>query len=257
MILYQAAVLGIVQGLTEFLPVSSSAHLILFPYFLGWQPHPLVFDTSLHLGTALAIVLYFWRDWLDMIKNRKTLALVIIGVIPAGIFGVLFGDYIEEQFRSPLLIAFALVLGTAVMEISVKYLNSLKSVQKGISAKDSLFIGFMQILALAPGMSRSGMTISGGFFRRIEKDLSVKFSFYLAAPIVVGAGLFSLLKSYKLNHTLCFVDLSFLLGFMMAFIVGFASIKFLIDYMKKHGFGIFIWYRLILATLVLVVYLLR
>lgn len=255
MILSQSIILGIVQGLTEFLPISSSAHLILVPQFLKWEEHTLFFDTALHLGTGLAVILYFWRDWAGLLKNKKLLTAIVVGTIPAGIAGLIFNDLIESGFRALPLTALAVLIGTVIMELSEKYLSSAKDTKAEVSIKDSLLIGFMQMLALVPGMSRSGMTISGGFFRKIDKEAALKFSFYLSAPIIIAAAALNFIKSYQRDQSLSFLDLNFVVGLLIAFIVGLLSIKFMLSYIRRRGFGIFILYRILLVGLILTSYL--
>jgi len=255
MFIFQAVILGIVQGLTEFLPVSSSAHLLFVPKLFNWPEHTLFFDTALHLGTALAVILYFLRDWINILKNGKDLTKIIIGIIPAGLAGFLFSSYIEMNVRSLLVVSFTLIAGTLIMLFAEKYVRGKGSLKEKVSLTDSIFIGLMQVLALVPGMSRSGMTISGGFFRRIKKEEVVKFSFYLSAPIIFAAAAFSFIKSYKAAGNFDFLDGSFAIGFVMSFLTGLFAIKFMLAYIDKKGFGVFIWYRLFLALLVLLFYL--
>ncbi len=255
MTIIQSLVLGIIQGLTEFLPISSSAHLILVPKLLKWPEHSLIFDTSLHLGTTLAVILYFWRDWIRILKDKFFLFTIILGSIPAGLAGFFLGDIIEKNFRSQTSIAAFFLFGTIIMGISELYLKHAKKRRAGVYIKDSLYIGLMQILALLPGMSRSGMTISGGFFRKLERETATKFSFYLSAPIIITAAFFSFIKGFKATGNLSFFDLSFFSGFVTSFIIGFFSIKFMLSYIKRKGFGIFIFYRILLVVLILTLYL--
>jgi len=251
MLLIQAIILGIIQGLTEFLPVSSSAHLILVPQIFNWPAHSLFFDTSLHLGTAFAVIVYFAKDWLKIIKDRNYLLKILVGIIPAGILGFLFSDFIESNTRSLSIIAIALLVGTAIMVLSEKSLKRVKNPKIAVNLKDSLFIGVMQVLALFPGMSRSSMTISGGFLRGIKKEYAVKFSFYLSAPIIFAAACYSFIKSYKLYGSIGFLNGSFAIGVLTSFLVGLFAIKFMIEYIRSKGFGVFIIYRALLALLIL------
>ncbi|OIP97637.1 hypothetical protein AUJ94_02015 [bacterium CG2_30_40_12] len=250
MVLMQAIVLGIVQGLTEFLPVSSSAHLILVPKLFNWQEHTLFFDTALHLGTACAVIVYFAKDWLRIVKNKNYVLKVLIGIFPAGILGFLFSDFIEVETRSISIISITLIAGTAVMLFSEKIFKQATSLKTNVSIRDSLFIGVMQMLAILPGMSRSGMTISGGFLRKIKKDEAVKFSFYLATPIIFGAAIYSFIKSFKNFGGLGFLESSFAVGFITSFVIGLLTIRFMIEYIRKRGFRIFLIYRLLLALFI-------
>ena len=204
--IFEAIVLGVVQGLAEFLPISSSGHLILVPWLLGWPSHGLTFDLALHLGTSVALLGYFWRDWLVLatavvrgLTNAKARAshewrlawLIVVGCIPAAVVGILFEDLIEATFRQPaliavLLIAFGLVL--LVADLVGKRARALEQV----TLVDSLVIGCAQVLALAPGVSRSGITMTAGLFRGLDRGTAARFSFLLSAPITVAAALYKL-----------------------------------------------------------------
>lgn len=252
MFIFQSILLGVVQGLTEFLPVSSSAHLILVPKLFGLPNQTLFFDTALHTGTAFAVILYFIKDWIRIVQDRKYLLKILVGVLPAGIVGFLFNDYFEKNVRSLSIIILTLIIGTIVMAFSEKVLEKEKDTKTDINLKDSFFIGLMQVLALFPGMSRSGMTISGGFLRKIKKEYAVRFSFYLSAPIIFAAALFNFLKSFKIADNFGFLDSTFVFGFIASFLVGLLAIKFMLKYIGNKGFKLFIIYRVLLALLLII-----
>jgi undecaprenyl-diphosphatase len=255
--LLHAAVLGIIQGLTEFLPVSSSGHLVVVPWIFGWRDMGLTFDVALHVGTLAALGIYFWNDWIDILKKWREpfVWLINIGCIPAAVFGYKFDKYFETVFRSPVLVAvFMIFMGFLMMaaEKTGKKVRELGTVNLG----DSLIIGFSQVLALMPGVSRSGITITAGLFTGLTREAAARFSFLLAMPIVAGAALL------KLRHVI--VDgiphdeyAPFALGIICSAIFGFLAIKYLLHYLQKHTLYIFVWYRFVLGALILMLYSLR
>jgi undecaprenyl-diphosphatase len=255
--LIQAAVLGVVQGLTEFLPISSSGHLVVVPWFFKWQDPGLTFDVALHLGTLAAMVLYFWKDWLDILKNWKKplLWLIVLACIPAALFGLKYDKYFETVFRSPIIIAgtmifMGLLMGAAeVMSSKVRELSTIK-------LKDSIIIGFAQVLALVPGVSRSGITITAGLFDGLTRQAAARFSFLLAMPVVAGAGMLKLHKIFKYgipqNESTAFIT-----GIVLSAITGFLAIKYLLRYLENHTIYVFVWYRLVLGVLIAAVYFLK
>ncbi|MFC1621973.1 undecaprenyl-diphosphatase UppP [Patescibacteria group bacterium] len=241
----QAITLGVIQGLTEFLPVSSSGHLIILPQVFGWESQPLVFDLVLHLGTALALVGYFFRD---LINFKKLWPILLVGSIPAGIIGFLFGDFFEMYFRGTLTVAIFLILGSIFMFLAEKFA---KSKDANLGYKKSLFIGLFQALALFPGMSRSGSTISGGMFLGLSREAAARFSFLLSVPIVIAASAFKVYESLSIS-SLTF-DISLFAGFLSSFLIGLLAIKFLMNFVKKHSLFWFVGYRLLLALLLLTI----
>lgn len=267
MTIVQALILGIIQGVTELLPISSTAHLIIIPNLFGWAEHPLVFDTSLHLGTALALLLYFGSDILNIIKgfisdllnlgfnfknysdSGKLGIKIILGSIPAGIIGVIFGDTLEATFRGITWVALFLLLGSLLMFLAQKNISDDIKNPEDVSYQKSFFIGIFQVLALLPGFSRSGSTISGALLMNLNKETSAKYSFLLSVPIVFAAGIFQGISSrYELNN---FSPEILLTGLLSSFIISFISIRFLMKFLKNHGLDIFIWYRLVVAVLLL------
>ncbi len=248
MTLIQALVLGIVQGLSEFLPISSSGHLALLSHIPAWKPQPLVFDTTLHLATALTLVVYFWSDLMILITSKsKLLFFILLGSIPAGVLGFLFESDFEERFRSVGSVTLFMFLGTLLMVYAQKFGKEHMRIE-GVTAVKSIKIGFFQALALFPGVSRSGSTISGAMLSGLGQVDAARLSFLMSIPIVVLAG------GYKLVSTdWATIDVStniLAVGFISSFLMGLAVVHFLLNYLKSHGLNIFIYYRLAL-TLVL------
>lgn len=259
-IAYRIAVtLGLVQGLGEFLPISSSAHLILTPWFFGWPDPGLTFDVALHVGTLVAVVAYFWRDWVALLAaaprprsaDGRLFWLLILGAIPGGITGVLLDSLAEQALRSPLLIALTLsLMGLALL--AADHWGRRDRELHDIGVVDAALIGIAQAIAIVPGVSRSGITIAVARARGIERAAAARFSFLLGTPIIAGAAIF------KLRHLLATpgaIDGPFLAGVGVAAIVGALSIGFLLRYLRQAGLGIFVVYRLALAALVAIVLL--
>lgn len=242
----QALVLGIVQGLTEFLPISSSGHLIILPEFFGWETQPLVFDTTLHVATALALIVYFRKDLVNIFTSNKKLGIyMLIGSIPAGILGYLLQDSIENTFRSGEFVVWFLLAGTVLMFLAEKFKKS----DAAIDNKKSFVIGLFQALALFPGVSRSGATISGGMLFGLSRREAARFSFLLSIPIVLGAGLFKILDSAIEISTLSYDVLT--IGFLSAFIAGMFAIKFMLRFLNNNSLNVFIIYRILLVIFLL------
>lgn len=247
----EALILGIVQGITEFLPVSSTAHLILLPWFFKWggDLDTLTFALALHAGTLLALVICFWRDWIDMLTNRRRLfSLIIIASIPAGVAGLLFHDFIESSLRSPYIICIALVVIGVVMLLSEK-MNKNRDIDK-LNVCDAIVIGLSQAVALIPGVSRSGITISAGLFRGLDRSSSARFSFLLSTPVIGGATLLHAKKMVTTGAAHYNLEL-FMAGFAASAITGFLAIKFLMSFFKKYSLNAFVYYRFFLAAVIL------
>ena len=259
-IAYRIAVtLGLVQGLGEFLPISSSAHLILTPWFFGWPDPGLTFDVALHVGTLVAVVAYFWRDWVALLAaaprprsaDGQLFWLLILGAIPGGIAGVLLDSLAEQVLRNPLLIALTLSLMGLALLAADRWGRRDRELHD-IGVVDAALIGIAQALAIVPGVSRSGITIAVARARGIERAAAARFSFLLGTPIIAGAAIF------KLRHLLATpgaLDGPFLAGVGAAAVVGALSIAFLLRYLRQAGLGIFVVYRLALAALVVIVLL--
>ena len=243
-------ILGIVQGLTEFIPVSSTAHLILFPWFFNWngQVDTLTFDIALHAGTLAALIFCFWREWIDLfLKKQKLLGLIFLASIPGGIAGFFLNDIVEKSLREPLLISIMLVSVGVVMLISEKTYKHRRLEETGI--KDAIIIGIAQAIAIIPGVSRSGITISAGLFRGFEREVSARFSFLLATPIIAGATLLHLKKALN-AHTNYDFEI-FAVGIIASFITGFIAIKFLLSFLKRFPLNLFVYYRFALSAIII------
>ncbi len=270
----QALVMGVVQGLTEFLPISSSGHLILVPYLLGWNDpfiDSLAFSVMLHMGTLVALLAYFWRDWLRLVPaglaslrdrrigadpDRRLAWLIVVSAIPAAIVGALFNDFIEEHVRLPGSVALLLVAGAAVLWLADRW-GPQRHGLTGLSMPGAFAIGVAQAAALFPGVSRSGISIAGGLFVGLDREAAARFSFLMAMPVIAGAGLFEARKlaSGEAGVT---PELSLILiGFAGALVSGVLAIRVLLDFVRGHGLGVFIGYRVALAALVLVALLSR
>ena len=262
----ETIILGIIQGIAEFLPISSSAHLIIFRDVFGVGSFisgnmELSFDIALHFGTFLAILVYFFKDFWQMFikgftkgvkdEKGKMLWMIVVATIPAAIVGVLFEDKIEEVVRNKYwLIAICL----AIMGIIIKYTDKLSKETRSFSDmtfKDAIMIGCAQVCALIPGFSRSGTTISMARVLKINRSDAAKFSFYLSAPVVLGAVMIKVLKGEMIS-LITYDPITFIIGVVISFISGLLCIRFLLNYVKKHDYNIFMWYRLILALIVLI-----
>jgi undecaprenyl-diphosphatase len=255
----QAIVLGAVQGLAEFLPISSSAHLILVPWLLKWQDPGLAFDVALHLGTLLALLIYYRDEWIAMARSvaggqsaeRRLLQLLIVASVPGAIIGLAFEKQAETTFRSPLLIAIAMAVLAVLLWLFDK-LSPQKRTMSEMTYWDALVIGFSQALAIIPGVSRSGATITMARAVGVERGDSANFSFLMATPIIAGAGL---VEARKLFHE--GLDRSVGLGFISAAVLGLVAIAFLIRYVRTRDYVVFAVYRLLVAALVIAVFFAR
>ncbi|MFZ2049139.1 MAG: undecaprenyl-diphosphatase UppP [Minisyncoccia bacterium] len=263
MSIFHAIILGIVEGATEFIPVSSSGHLILAHKMFNIQGiNDLGVDAIFQFATILAVLVYFWSDlWHLMMvfirmcmkkivadEDKIMIYAIIVGTIPAVIFGLFLEKYMETIFRSSQLVAWTLIIGALVMYLAERYAKQ----NKTLTTNKGFIIGLFQTLALVPGVSRSGATISGGLFSGLTRESATKFSFLLSFPIIVGAGLKSFLDVYKTGEIATIGSLPLGIGFLVSFFVGLASIHFLIQYLKTHKLDIFIWYRVVLAVLIFV-----
>jgi undecaprenyl-diphosphatase len=270
MSLYQAVVLAVIQGLTEFLPISSTAHLALFPWFAGWTDPGLTFDVALHAGTLVAVLLYFWTSWLEMLgaaaglgpkadpeteMNRRLFWYLVIGTIPGAVFGFLFESKAEEEWRQPVVIGAALIL-VALFMWAGERVNRREHSLDEVSLADSVWIGIAQALAVIPGVSRSGITMSAGLFRGLDRETDASFSFLLSTPLIAGA---VLKKGMELRHGGLAPDmrLPFAAGILVSGLVGYAVIAWLIRYLSRSTFKPFIYYRLALGVVVLGWFLMR
>ncbi|MCA9342911.1 undecaprenyl-diphosphatase UppP [Candidatus Saccharibacteria bacterium] len=257
----EALILGIIQGLTEFIPVSSSGHLIIAETVFGIGNGSLAFDVALHGGTLLALMIYFWRDILDLIKalfikSKKTkLAwLLVLATIPAVVAGLLLESYAEDAFRSSLLVSFNLATIGLFMLWAESYYKKLehKTKLQNTSRNQALTMGLAQSAAVVPGVSRSGITITAGLFVGMDRVSATRFSFLLGIPIIFGA----FLKAVVFGEGLSQIQSDkgvFVVGIVAAFLSGLFAIQFLLKYLAKHTLKVFAYYRLALATLVITI----
>ncbi len=255
-----AVVLGILQGLTEFLPVSSSAHLTLAPWLLGWEDPGLAFDVALHLGTLVAILWYFRKEWmslaaasLDIVRTRRIdapekrqVVYLIVATIPGGIAGLLLNKLAEETFRAPQLIASALIVMGIVLWVVDRWSGQERSLES-IGWKDALLIGCAQMFALIPGVSRSGSTITAGRALKLDRQSAAVFSFLMSMPITAAAAIVKVPHALREHGP----SVALLVGIVTAAISSALAINVLLRYVSKHSYGVFALYRLALGLAVL------
>ncbi len=272
MTLFEAIVLGIVQGLTEFLPISSTAHLRIIPALAGWEDPGAAFTAIVQIGTLVAVLLYFWKDIfiiiaavIEGIVQRKPLEnseakmgwMIVAGTIPIVVFGKLFETQIDTTLRSLYwisgsLIGLAIILFLAEAKIKNRIKKELPlKAMENIGWKEALLIGLAQSIALIPGSSRSGVTITGGLFLNLDRATAARFSFLLSLPAVFAAGLYKLYQSWDIIVASPEHITNILAATLVAGIVGYASIAFLLNYLKKHTTTVFIAYRLLAGTAIL------
>lgn len=266
----EAIILGIIQGIAEFLPISSSAHLIIFRDILGigdsmGNSYALAFDLALHFGTVLAIIIYFFKDFWNMFikgitkgindREGKMLWYIVVATIPAALVGVLFEEIIEDVLRGEFyLIAVALIVMGIIIYLVDKH-SKMKKEISDMTMKEAFLIGCSQIFALIPGFSRSGTTIATGRALKLKREDAAKFSFYLSAPVVLGATLWFIIKNGLSSITDNMAI--FITGTAVAFIAGLLCIEFLLKYLRKNDFKLFMWYRLILGVSVIIYLILK
>lgn len=254
----QAIVLGLFQGLGEFLPISSSAHLVLIPWLFHWEDPGLTFDIALHVGTLIAVIAYFWKDWLRLVTQGFTAPkttdgrlfwYLVIATVPGAIVGYALEKKAETIFRTPLLIAVALIVMGAIL-----YWAERKSAKKddlnNITLRTSFLIGLSQALAIIPGVSRSGITMTTGLFSGLNREAAARFSFLLSAPIILGAAIIKV--PYLVSHPEM-INANFIIGMVVACISGIASIGFLLRYVQTKTFLPFVWYRFAVGALVIII----
>ena len=272
MTFWQALILGIIQGLTEFLPVSSSAHLVLVPYLLGWQiPAEQIFpfDVLVQLGTLAAVILYFWKDlwaivvdWVKALFSGKPFAsfnarlgwYLILATIPAGILGLLIKDAVEAAFQSPAATAGFLFVTAAIL-VAAEQLGKRTRDLNSLTWKDALWIGAGQALSIFPGVSRSGSTISVGMAWHLSRPAAARFSFLMSVPCMLAAGLLAVLDLRGMTSLGAFLPM-LAIGFITAGVVGYLSIRWLLSFLGKHSLNTFAIYCAALGTLVLLVWFL-
>ncbi|MBI4670423.1 MAG: undecaprenyl-diphosphate phosphatase [Chloroflexi bacterium] len=285
-LIFQALVLGILQGLTEFLPISSSAHLVLVPWLFGWNNtviSSLPFDVALHIGTLISVLAYFANDWLRLVRagissiverkigkdpDRRLAWLIVIGSIPGAVVGALAESQVEETFHAPnapvaqwAIIAIAVILALLglILFIAERAAKHIRSIAE-LKFTDALLIGVAQALAIFPGVSRSGATITAGLLLNLKRDDAARFSFLLSAPIIAGAGLkgmYDVSKEIAAGQLDSSGLLLYGIGFAAAAVTGFLAIRFLLRYLRRNSTDIFVYYRWTLAVIIIVVALLR
>jgi undecaprenyl-diphosphatase len=258
---FHAIVLGIVQGLTEFLPISSSGHLRIVPAVLGWGDPGAAFTAVIQLGTMAAVLLYFradlWRialAWLRSLRDPSVRGdldarmgwYIILGTIPISVLGLAFKDPIENKFRNLELIGTSLIVFGFVM-LAAEAVSRRDRPLREINSRDGLVIGFAQALALVPGVSRSGATISAGLFRNFDRAAAARYSFLLSVPAVVLSGLFELRHAGEGNLPVG----ATVVATLIAFVVGYASIALLLRYLARHTIAVFVGYRVVLGVMVI------
>lgn len=256
---------GILQGLTEFLPISSSGHLVLFHDLLKIDlPDDLTFDVILHLGTLVALILFFWSDIIKYLKaflksfissdfkndiEQKLAWYILIATIPAAVFGYLFEEQIKSIFRNPNSVALMLIIFGIFLGLADKFGKKLKEI-KQLNLSNSLVIGLAQAIALIPGVSRSGITIIAGLSQKLKRESAARFSFLLSMPIIFGAGIKKISEiSISQNNEIIVL----VLGFLSAAISGYLCIKYFLKFLENHSLWVFVWYRVVLGVVILVI----
>lgn len=269
--LFHALILALVQALTEFLPVSSSAHLILTPWLLGWPDHGLLFDIALHLGTLVAVLLYFLKTWVrlaflaigrevwkpkpgevdrDLYENPKLLWLLVAATFPAGIAGLFLKDFIETVLRSPAVIGVMLIVVGLLMAAVEKRGGLVRDLNR-VSLGDAMAVGCAQALALIPGTSRSGITITTAMYLGITRHSAARFSFLLSTPIILGAGLKAFLDATESGGIPQEMHSAFAVGVIASALFGYAVISVFLRYLQKATLQVFVYYRIVLGVIVL------
>jgi len=267
MTILQSIILGIIQGLTEFLPVSSSAHLTIIPWILKWTGSAAFrasfegFDVALHFGTLLAIGIFFFKDWIELIKGGYKYAVkkekstegrmfwyIVLATIPGGIIGFVLDKFFEDALKKPIVIAVALIVMGIVLYIVDKKSES-KVAYEDMTLKQTFLIGLSQALAFIPGVSRSGITVTVGRALKIKRESAAKYSFMLSAPIVLAATIFKL-KDFVFG-------IPFFIGVLASFLVGLFVIKFLLEYLRKGSFKWFAIYRIIAGLAIILIVMAR
>lgn len=258
------------QGLTEFLPISSSGHLVLVPSLFGWDVPSTSFDIMLHLGSLVAVVVYFWRELLELVaaffqegetarSRRRLTYLLALGTIPAVIVGALFERTFEDFFMDPtavagfLLVTGALLIGTGILIETGEDVGAHKRSMEGMRSKEAVYIGLMQAMAIAPGISRSGATIAMGLFIGLRREDAARYSFLLSIPVIAGAALFSLRHGFDAGGEGAGALAA---GFLAAAVFGFAAVKFLLSFVRNHSLRVFAYYCWVTGLFVLALHFL-
>ena len=267
----QVIVLGVIQGLTEFLPVSSTAHLYLTSWLLGWQTEALNYDIMLHVGTLVALLIYFFRDWLQIIGqafglrigrdnelrlNHMLLWLLVIGTLPIAIIGFLFNKQAEGVWRTPWVMGTMLIVVGILMYIAENSSRKARDLAS-VNGPDAVVIGLAQALAVIPGTSRSGITISAGLFRNLNSQAAARFSFLLSAPAIGGAAAKTFWDMHKAHELHAVLETPFLVGVAVSAIVGCMVIAWFMHYLRRSSLRPFVYYRIIFGIIVLALAFIR
>jgi undecaprenyl-diphosphatase len=269
--IYQVVVLALVQGLTEFLPISSTAHLYLSSWLFGWQTESLSFDIMLHLGTLIAVVVYFFRDWLqiagqafgisigtseELSQNRALLWLLAIGSVPVGVAGLLFNKQAESTWRNPWVMGVMLIVIGVVMWVAENAGRRQRDLAT-VDVADASVIGLSQALAVVPGCSRSGITISTGLFRNLTREAAARFSFLLSTPAIAAAAAKALHEIHKEHGLHSLLSTEFVVGVTVSAISGCAVIAWFLRYLRGSGLRPFVYYRIVFGIIVLALAFIR
>jgi len=261
MTVVHAFLLGIIQGLTEFIPVSSTAHLLVTEHFMGLDPNDetlFSFSVLIQLGTLISLLIFYWQDLISLVKaffanpfsttQNKLAWYIIIATIPALIFGYVLKDAVEALFKDPLLEAAIRLLTAAVLLSVAEWLSKKNRTLESMSWLDALFIGMMQVLAIFPGASRSGTTISGGMFRGLDRPAAARFAFLMSVPVMLAAGGYEMLDVIKMPNLSQFLPL-LAVGFITAAVIGWFAIKWLIGYLSRHSLYVFAVYCAVIGMI--------
>jgi undecaprenyl-diphosphatase len=260
--LFQSIVMGLVQGLGEFLPISSSAHLVLVPWLFNWHDPGLTFDVALHLGTMFAVIIYFWKDWWRLItagltnigsSDGRLFWYLVAASIPGGLIGFLLESQAATIFRTPMLIAVMLIIMGVILYWADQRSRKTTEIEN-ISFANAMWIGLSQALAIIPGVSRSGITITTALMTGLTRESAARFSFLLSTPIILGA---ALVKMPDVVANPAMINLNFVVGMLVSAITGLASIYVLLRYVQSKSFLPFVWYRFALGAIVIAVVFLR
>jgi len=269
--LIQVIVLGVVQGLTEFLPVSSTAHLYLTSWLLGWRTEALSFDIMLHIGTLFAILIYFFKDWVQIIgqafglriggdeelkQNPMLLWLMAIATVPVAVCGFLFNKQAEGPWRNPWVIGVMLIAIGILMWLAENAGRKQRDLAS-VNLPDTIVIGVSQALAIVPGCSRSGITISSGLFRNLDRHAAARFSFLISAPAIGGAAVKTLWDMHKHHELASMIDTSFVAGVVVSAVTGTAVIAWFLHYLRRSSLRPFVYYRVIFGIIVLALAFIR
>lgn len=263
--LYQVIILAIIQGATEFLPISSSAHLAMAPWLLGWRDQGLAFDIALHLGTLAAVLIYFFKDWVQIVgqgfgmqyghdpalrKRPRMLWMLALGSIPVGVAGLLLKQHAETTFRNPWVIG-GMLIGVGLLMWVAELAGKRRKQIDGITWADALVIGVAQALAVVPGTSRSGITMTAGLFRDVDRAAAARFSFLLSTPAIGAAGLKAVYDGIKESGAASLFTMDLAVGLAVSAITGLLAIGYFLKFLRTRTFKFFIVYRIVFGILVI------